>query len=77
MRGPVALSMNGALGKILHSWGSSLTWTSQRQHAAHIVNGMESFMTGASFLQSLGNASPVSDCLLLLPLCPLLLLGPL
>ena len=57
MKGPFALSMNGALRKILESWGSRLTWTVQRQHAAQIISGMESFHAAASFLDSFGGAS--------------------
>lgn len=53
MRGPFALSMNGALGKIMHTWGSLLTWTAQRQHAAQILGGMDSFFASSSFLHSL------------------------
>jgi hypothetical protein len=54
MRGPFALTMNGALGKILHSWGSTLTWTVQRQHAAQILGGVDSFFASSSFLNSHG-----------------------
>jgi hypothetical protein len=39
LRGPFALVMNVALGKILHSWGSALTWIAQRQHPAQILGG--------------------------------------
>jgi len=34
LQGPFALSINGALHKILNSWGSRLTWTAQREHAS-------------------------------------------
>jgi hypothetical protein len=53
MSGPFALSLNGALRKILHIWGSRLTWTAQRQHAAQILIGMDSFYANASFLIAL------------------------
>jgi hypothetical protein len=32
-----------ALHKILNTWGSRLTWTAQREHAAQIVSAMDSF----------------------------------
>ena len=41
--GPFALSLNGALTKILYSWGARLTWYAQRRHAAQILIGMDSF----------------------------------
>ena len=50
--------MNGALRKIMDSWGSRLTWTVQRQHAAQIVSGMESFHASASFQGSYESVSP-------------------
>ena len=34
LQGPFALSINGALHKTLNTWGSHLTWTAQRGHAA-------------------------------------------
>ncbi len=55
MKGPFALSMNGAFMKIMNSWGSRLTWAVQRQHAAQIISGMESFHASASFLGSYGS----------------------
>ncbi len=57
MKGPFALSMNGALRKILEYWGSRLTWTVQRQHAAQLISGMEAFHSSASFLSSYGGSS--------------------
>jgi hypothetical protein len=51
--GPFALSMNGALRKILQSWGSKLAWITQRQHAAQIVSNMEIFFYISSFLSML------------------------
>ena len=50
MSGPFALSLNGALRKLLFTWGARLTWTAQRQHAAQILIGMDSFFANASFL---------------------------
>jgi hypothetical protein len=58
MKGPFALSMNGALKKIMDSWGSRLTWIVQRHHAAQIIAGMDSFHSSASFLGSYGGVSP-------------------
>ncbi len=49
MQGPFALSLNGALRKILNTWGSRLTWTSQREHAAQIVGGMDAFLSTVSY----------------------------
>ncbi len=43
LQGPFALSLNGALRKVLYTWGSRLTWTAQREHAAQIVEGMVAF----------------------------------
>ena len=40
-------------GKILHAWGSRLTWAARRADAAQIVGGMESFLAGDGFLTSL------------------------
>ena len=43
LQGPFALSINDALLKILNTWGSRLTWTAQREHAAQIVGSMDVF----------------------------------
>jgi hypothetical protein len=53
LQGPFALSLNGALHKILNTWGSRLTWTAQREHAAQIVSAMDSFYASAQFLSVL------------------------
>jgi hypothetical protein len=50
LQGPFALSINGALHKILNTWGSRLTWTAQRQHASQIVGAMDAFFAGTHFL---------------------------
>ena len=50
LQGPFALSINGALHKILNTWGSRLTWTAQREHVAQIVGAMDAFYVGAHFL---------------------------
>ena len=47
LQGPFALSINGALHKILNSWGSRLTWTAQREHASQIVGAMDTFFSGS------------------------------
>jgi len=52
MKGPFVLSLNGALRKILETWGTRLTWIVQRQHAAQIISGIEAFFSSASFLSS-------------------------
>jgi hypothetical protein len=43
LQGPFALSINGAFLEILNTWGSRLTWTAQREHAARIVASMDTF----------------------------------
>ena len=53
LQGPFALSLNRALHKILDTWGSRLTWTAQREHAAQIVSAMDSFYASAHFLSVL------------------------
>jgi hypothetical protein len=50
LHGPFALSLNGVLHKILNTWGSRLTRTAQREHAAQIVDAMVSFYASAHFL---------------------------
>jgi len=57
MKGPFALSFNGALPKVLHSWGSKLTRTAQRHHAAHILGGIDAFFSCPSFLSDFGQDS--------------------
>ena len=47
LHGPFALSINGALLMILNTWGSRLTWTAQREHAAQIVGSMDVFYASA------------------------------
>ena len=49
LQGPFALSINGALHKILNIWDSRLTWTAQRVHASQI-GAMDAFFTRAHFL---------------------------
>ena len=50
LQGPFALTHLGALPEILRSWGSCLTWTSQREHANQIVREMHAFYDFAAFL---------------------------
>ncbi len=57
LRGPFALSLNGALHKILNMWGSRLTLTAQREHAAQIVSAMDSFYASSHFLSVLDQRS--------------------
>ena len=54
MMGPFALNMTSAFHKILNHWGFVLTWTAQREHAAQIVRGMESFYSSHAYLSSTG-----------------------
>jgi hypothetical protein len=66
MAGPFALSLNGALRKLIFTWGARLTWTAQRQHAAQILIGMDSFFANAAFLsdydQGLVRVESPLDC---------------
>jgi hypothetical protein len=50
LQGPFPLSINGALHKILTTWGSRLTWTAQREHASQIIGAINAFFAGAHFL---------------------------
>ena len=52
MKGPFALSVKGAVRRILNAWGAILTWTAQRQHATQALNNMVSFYSCASLLSS-------------------------
>jgi len=60
---PFALSLNRALRKILHSGGSRLTRTAQRQHAAQIMGGMDTFFANASFLVAFGQDFSIEEML--------------
>ena len=53
LRGPFALTHAGALHKILRSWGSSLTWATQREHAGQIVRGLHAFYDSAALAMNL------------------------
>ena len=54
LQGPFALTHSRALHKILRSWGSTLTWTAQREHANQIVRGMQSFYDSDAFVMDRG-----------------------
>ena len=66
MKGPFALSMKGALRKIMNTWGARLTWIAQRQQVAQTLHSMEFFFSCASFLSSIDQGSATSglppDC---------------
>ncbi len=49
LQGPFALGLTAALHKILHAWGSCLTWTAQREHAAQIVRSTDAFHASSAF----------------------------
>jgi len=49
MQGPFALSLNGALRKILNTWGLRLAWTTHHEHSAQIVGGMDAFLYVAPY----------------------------
>jgi len=53
LHGPFAISLDGALHKIINIWGSRLTWTAQREHSSQIVGAMDSFYASAHFLSVL------------------------
>ncbi len=40
------LEKSNEFGQTLNTWGSRLTWTAQRQHAAQIIGSMEAFLAG-------------------------------
>jgi hypothetical protein len=52
LQGPFALTHSEALHKIPRSWGSCITWTSQREHSSQIVRGMHAFYDFATFVVS-------------------------
>jgi len=66
MKGPFALSLKGALRKILNTWGARLTWTAQRQHAAQTLHSMDTFFSCSSFLSSMNQGfaanGQLTDC---------------
>jgi len=66
MKGPFALSMKGALRRILNAWGARLTWSAQRQHAAQALHSMKPFYSCASFLsyadQGFAASGLLPDC---------------
>jgi hypothetical protein len=49
-----ALTHSGALHKILRSWGSTLTWTAQHEHASQIVRGLQSLYDSTAFVMNWG-----------------------
>jgi len=63
MKGPFALTMKGALRRILNAWGARLTWTDERQHTAQTLHNMESFYSCASFLSSVDQGFAASGLL--------------
>jgi hypothetical protein len=52
LRGSFALTHSGALHKILRCWGSSLTWTTHREHFGHIVRGLQAFYDSVAFVMN-------------------------
>ena len=50
LRGSFALTHTRALHKIMRSWGTRLTWTTQREHANQIFRGMQSFYDSVAFM---------------------------
>jgi hypothetical protein len=49
MTQPFALTHKGTLETITRVWGSSLTWTIQRERAGQIVRGMQPFFASSGF----------------------------
>ena len=54
LHGPFAVSHRGALQKIMRTWGSTVTWDLEREHAGQIVRGMQSFFCVFGFLVGMG-----------------------
>ena len=54
LQGPFALTHSRALHKIMRSWGSLLTWTTQRENASQIVRGMQSFYDSTACVMNWG-----------------------
>jgi hypothetical protein len=52
LQGPFALTHSGALHKVLRSWNSCLTWTTQREHANQLVRGMHALYNSDTFVMS-------------------------
>ena len=52
LQGPFALSLNGALRKVLHTWGSCITLKTQRKHATYTVERMVAFQASSNLLSS-------------------------
>jgi hypothetical protein len=50
LQGPFAVPPSVALSKVLDSWGARLTWTSQKEHAAEVIRGVETHKVAAAFL---------------------------
>ena len=46
LQGPFAVSRSVAIHKILHSWGSRMTWCVQREHTAQILHGVDAHQRG-------------------------------
>ena len=62
MKGPFALSLNGALKKIINTWGSRLTWTAQRHDVApQIIASTDTFFSYVSFLSSYELDAPSTE----------------
>jgi hypothetical protein len=57
LQGSFALSINGALLKILNTWGSRLTWTAQGEHAAQIVGSMDAFYSSSVVFTVMGQVA--------------------
>ena len=50
LQGPFALPPTVTLAKVLSCWGSRLTWTAQREHAAQVIRAVESHKSATSFM---------------------------
>jgi len=61
LQGPFALNHFGALRKILRTWGSCFTWTTQREHASQLLRGMHAFYDTTAFVMSRGGTGRVKE----------------
>ena len=59
--GPLCVVFEWRPSEGLGELGIRLTWTHQRQHAAHIILGTEAFLSCSSFLSNYGRDISVEE----------------
>ncbi len=52
LQGPFAVPPAVALSKVLNCWGPIITWAVQREHAAHVIRGVETHKAASAFMHS-------------------------